>query len=104
MMRSRLDLPAPFDPMTPILAPGIERDGDVLQHRPVGRVVAGKLVRGVDEFGWHTPKGTGPRPGVAGALGSVRLQHPAGHRDDLVAHGPDLVDHDAVSTKASTSM
>ena len=31
----------------------IERDRDVLEHRPIGRVVAGELVRGVDEFGGH---------------------------------------------------
>ena len=31
----------------------VERDRDVLEHRPIGRVVPGELVRGVDEFGWH---------------------------------------------------
>ena len=31
----------------------VERDRDVLQHRPIGRVVAGQLVRGVDELGRH---------------------------------------------------
>ena len=36
-----------------------ERDRDVLEDRPVGRVVAGKLVGAVDEFRWHD------RPSVA---------------------------------------
>ena len=31
----------------------VERDRDVLQHRPIRRVMAGQLVRGVDELGRH---------------------------------------------------
>ncbi len=31
----------------------VERDRDVLEHGPVGRIVAGELVRGVDELGRH---------------------------------------------------
>ena len=45
-------------PDDPDLGAGVEGDGDVLQHRPVGRVVAGKLVRGVDEFSGHAQRVT----------------------------------------------
>ena len=34
----------------------IERDRDVLEHRPVGRVVPGELVRGVDELVGHASR------------------------------------------------
>ena len=37
----------------------VERDRDVLEHRPVGRVVPGELVGRVDEFGGHGGKGSG---------------------------------------------
>ena len=37
----------------------IERQGDVLEDGPIGRVVPGELVRRVDEFGGHAVKGSG---------------------------------------------
>ena len=36
MIRSSVDLPEPFGPSTPILAPGEERERDVAQHLPSG--------------------------------------------------------------------
>ncbi len=58
MIRSSEDLPAPFAPSTPILAPGIERERDVLQHRAIGRVEPTELVGRVDELRRHG----GPTP------------------------------------------
>ncbi|HEX4930316.1 MAG TPA: hypothetical protein VFV62_06355, partial [Gaiellaceae bacterium] len=40
-------------PDDPDLGTGKEGQRDVLEHGPVRRVVAGELVRGVDELGWH---------------------------------------------------
>jgi hypothetical protein len=44
-------------PDNPDLGARIERYRDVLEHRPIGRVVPGQLVRGVDELGRHGAKG-----------------------------------------------
>ena len=52
-MRNRLDLPAPFGAEHADLGAGVERQRDVLEHRAVGRVDAGELVTGVDEFVGH---------------------------------------------------
>ena len=54
-------LAGPVWPDDPDLGARVEGDGDVFQHRPVGRVVAGELVRGVDEFGGHAPRVTASR-------------------------------------------
>ena len=46
-------LACPVRPDDADLGARVERDRDVLEHRPVGRVVAGELVGAVDELGWH---------------------------------------------------
>ena len=46
-------LPCPVRPDDADLGARVERDRDVLEHRPVRRVMAGELVGRVDEFGGH---------------------------------------------------
>src|SRR4029077_230472 len=43
----------------PDLRARIERDGDVFQHRPVGRVVPGELIGRVDELVGHAGRVAG---------------------------------------------
>ena len=56
MILSRLDLPAPLAPDDADLGARVERQRDVLEHRPVGRVEAGELVAGVDELVRHAAR------------------------------------------------
>ena len=53
MIRSSDDLPEPLAPSTPILAPGIEGEGDVLEHLAVRRVEPADLAHGEDELRGH---------------------------------------------------
>jgi hypothetical protein len=46
-------LPGPVRSDDADLGARVERDRDVLEHRPIRRIVPGELVRGVDEFGRH---------------------------------------------------
>src|SRR5450759_2843680 len=49
-----------------------ERDRDVLEDRPIRRVMAGKLVGAVDELGWHG-RSSVPAPSRAWRPPSSRL-------------------------------
>ncbi len=51
MILSSEDLPEPFRPSTPILAPGKERQADVAQDDPLRRHHLGNAVHGVDVLG-----------------------------------------------------
>ena len=53
MIWSNDDLPDPLEPMTPILAPGIEGEIDALEHLAIGRIEAPQLAHGVDVLGNH---------------------------------------------------
>ena len=50
MILSRVDLPAPLAPITPILAPGIHRDVDPSQHFFVGRMDTPEIAHRDDEI------------------------------------------------------
>ena len=52
MIRSSVDLPEPLTPSTPILASGIERQMDVIEHLP-GRVALGQTLHEIDELASH---------------------------------------------------
>ena len=52
----------------PDLRARVERDRDVLEHGPVGRVVPGELVGGVDEFGGH-----GSRVAAGASVHEIRI-------------------------------
>ncbi len=67
-------LPGAVRPDDADLGARVERDRDVFQHRPVGRVVPGKLVRGIDELSRHGP----PRVPAA-ATSDVRVGLGWGH-------------------------
>ena len=59
MIRSSVDLPEPFRPSTPILAPGKERQGDVLEDWPLGRNDLAHAVHRVDVLGHGGSRGMG---------------------------------------------
>ena len=69
MIRSSDDLPAPFGPEHADLGPGVEREGDVLQHLLVGRVEPAHLAHGEDEL---RTGGTEPLSGGAEKRGRER--------------------------------
>ena len=91
-------LAGPVRPDDADLGAGEEREADVLEDRPIGRVVAGELVGGVDVFSGHAAKGSGveglgPRLHLdgGGLAGSVAGRDGRiGGRERAGDHGPTL--------------
>jgi hypothetical protein len=73
MMRSRDDFPAPLLPSTPILAPGIEGDPDVVEDDARRRDHLGQRLHDVDELRSHCFRDGGRETGTR----TARLKHAA---------------------------
>ena len=63
MIRSRVDLPAPLSPRTPILAPWKKLSEMSLEHRLVRRMGPRDAVHGEDVLGGHGREVRGRDPG-----------------------------------------